>query len=419
MDSPVRRNPLRHFAHSDLRGAAQMAVLATEGVTTMVEGVHNVVLDRLDASKMKPPAATRHVTRFVYQAIRQVTRLVGKGTEAGLLQLEPLLAPSDPDQAGTPERRAALAALNGVLGDRLLAHDSPLAVPMSFSIRDQGLDGQVMPPESAVSGKVLLLIHGLCMDDLGQSQDSGSSHGETLASTLGYSPVSLRYNSGLHISTNGRELAVRLEKLLENWAVPVEELSIVAHSMGGLVARSADHYARQQGLRWPERLKNMIFLGTPHHGAPLEKGGNWMDVLLDSTPYTRPFSALGRVRSAGITDLRHGNLLDEDWSGRDRFKRSPDLRQGVPLPEGVACYTVAGALSAKTRRLVNRLAGDGLVPVKSALGQHSDSQKALPFPASSQWVAYEVSHLGLLNSARVTRQLLNWLGTEATVPTVS
>ena len=394
-------------------------MLATEGVTTIVEGVHHSVLDRLDVSRTKRPAVTRSVTHFVYQMIHQATRLAGKSAEAALLQLEPLLAPSERDQDGTPARQAALAVINGVLGDRLVDHNNPLAIPMNFYHRDRVLDWQAMPPGSAVSGRVLLLIHGLCMSDLGQRQHQGSSHGETLASTLGYSPVSLRYNSGLHISSNGRELATRLENLLEHWPRPVEELSIVAHSMGGLVARSAIHYARQQGLRWPDRLKNIMFLGTPHHGAPLEKGGNWMDVLLNSTPYTRPFSALGRVRSAGITDLRYGHLLDEDWRGRDRFKRHPDARQPVPLPEGVACYTVAGAFSASNSRLVNRLAGDGLVPLNSALGLHKDPQKNLSFPESSQWVAYEVSHFGLLGSPKVTRQLLDWLGTEAAVSAAS
>jgi pimeloyl-ACP methyl ester carboxylesterase len=236
-----------------------------------------------------------------------------------------------------------------------------------------------------------------------------------LASELGYSPVYLRYNSGLHISTNGRALATRLEQLLDNWPVPLDELSIVAHSMGGLVSRSANHYAVQQGLRWPERLKSMIFLGTPHHGAPLEKAGNGMDMLLSSTPYTRPFAALGRIRSAGITDLRYGYIVDEDWHGRDRFKWRPDRREAVPLPEGVACHAVAGALAAGNTYLANRLAGDGLVPVRSALGLHSDAQKNLSFSPSSQWVAHQVNHLGLLDSPKVTRKLLDWLGAKAAV----
>jgi pimeloyl-ACP methyl ester carboxylesterase len=401
---------------SDLRGATQLAVLATQGVTTIVQGVHNSVLDRVEVRGTGLPTPTRRVTDFVYRAIRGVTRVVGAGAEASFMQLESVRESPWRGKTATPERRAILAALNGVLGDRLVSCNSPLAIPMNFYHRDRVIDWHTMPPESAVSGRILLLVHGLCMSDLGSRKHKLSGHGEVLASELGYSPVYLRYNSGLHISTNGRSLAAQLEKLLETWPVAVEELSIVAHSMGGLVSRSAVHYANQQKLRWPESLKNMIFLGTPHHGAPLERAGNGMDVLLGSTPYTRPFTALGRVRSAGITDLRYGHLLDEDWRGRDRFKWHPDRRETVRLPGGVACYAVAGAVSASNNHFVNRLAGDGLVPVKSALGLHSDPRRSLSFPVSSQWVAHQVNHFGLLDSPRVTRHMLGWLGAEAPAP---
>ena len=88
-------------------------------------------------------------------------------------------------------------------------------------------------------------------------------------------------------------------------------------------------------------MNQIVFLGTPHHGAPLERAGNWIDILLGATPYAAPFARLGKVRSAGITDLRHGNLLDEDWGGRDRFARGADRRVPVPLPDGMRCYAVA------------------------------------------------------------------------------
>lgn len=65
-------------------------------------------------------------------------------------------------------------------------------------------------------------------------------------------------------------------------------------------------------------------------------------LVVESTPYTAPFGLLGRIRSAGITDLRPGSLLDEDWQGRDRFAHGEDVRRPVPLPEGVACFAIAG-----------------------------------------------------------------------------
>ncbi|UUZ51461.1 GPI inositol-deacylase [Massilia sp. B-10] len=102
--------------------------------------------------------------------------------------------------------------------------------------------------------------------------------------------------------------------MIDNWPVAVDELLIVAHSMGGLVARSACHAAQEEGHSWPGLLRKMAFLGTPHHGAPLERGGNWVHLVTDLSAYSAPFSRLAKIRSAGITDLRHGSVLDEDWA---------------------------------------------------------------------------------------------------------
>src|SRR5690606_10057172 len=115
-------------------------------------------------------------------------------------------------------------------------------------------------------------------------------------------------------------------------------LAIVAHSMGGLVTRSACHYGMVEGHAWVRRLRALVFLGTPHHGAPLERVGNWVEVVLGSTRYSAPIASLARVRSAGVTDLRFGYIVDEHWQGRERFEIGRDARTPVPLPEGVDCY---------------------------------------------------------------------------------
>jgi len=155
-------------------------------------------------------------------------------------------------------------------------------------------------------------------------------------------------------------------------------------------------------------VQRVAFLGTPHHGAPLERAGNWVDVLLGSTPWSRPLARLGQLRSAGITDLRHGHVQDGDWQGRDRFHRQPDRRQPLPLPTGIACYTIAATLAPKRGLLADRLLGDGLVPLRSALGQHDEPARCLDFAPAHQAILYRMGHMALLDDAAVTQQLLAW-----------
>jgi len=406
-----RKTPIRHLRATDIRGAAQLATQATLGVTRIAEGVHQSVWNTLGAPGGKEPGQARGVTGLVYKGVRGATQWLGKGVDTLLARLQPLLESADGPKPGTPQREAVLAALNGVMGDSLLASNSPFATPMTFRFQGQALNPLAMPA-GEVTGKVLLLIHGLCMNDLGwQAQHEGQlvDHGAALAARLGYTPVYLRYNSGLHTSQNGHELASQLEQLLSHWPMPVEALAVVAHSMGGLLIRSAVHDARLGKLNWPAHLKNIVFLGTPHHGAPLERAGNWVDTILASTPFTAPFAKLGQLRSAGITDLRYGHVVDDDWKGHDRFQRSPDRRQLVPLPEGVACYTVAATLAPQRGTLSDRLLGDGLVPLHSALGQHVDPARSLVFAKPSQWIAYRMGHLELLSSPKVTEKIVAWL----------
>ena len=422
MTPPASKNPLQHLRASDVRGIAQLATQATSGVARIAEGVHQSVWSTMGVPGGKVQGQTRGITGLVYRSVQGITQLLGKSADAVLASLQPLLELVEGGQPETPQREAVLAALNGVMGDRLAASGNPLATRMSLRYQGTALNWQAMAPMPQATGKVLLLIHGLCMNDLQwrmqvkaprgeKAADTGRTfdHGAELASSLGYTPVYLRYNTGLHSSQNGQELSSQLEQLAAHWPVALEEIAVVAHSMGGLVIRSAVHQARQQGLRWPGHLKNIVFLGTPHHGAPLERAGNWVDVLLGSTPYSAPFARLTQLRSAGITDLRYGHVLDEDWQGHDRHRSKPDSRTPVPLPEGVACYTVAATMAAKRGLLAERLIGDGLVPLRSALGQHNDPQRSLAFAKNSQCIVYRMNHMELLGSPDLARQIRHWL----------
>jgi pimeloyl-ACP methyl ester carboxylesterase len=320
-----------HRQTDDLREALRLAVYATNGVTDVVEAMHLRIASG-PAVLGKPLAApARLVTRLAYGNVRFVTRLVAELGDRLLRELEPLLG----EGSSGPEREAVVAALNGVLGDWLQKTKSPLAFDMS--LRKDG------------SGpRALVLVHGSAMNDR-QWQRRGHDHGQALARDEGWTPVYVRYNSGLAIAENGRLLAERLDELSD-----VEEIAILAHSLGGLVARSACHLA--EGRPWRRRLRSLVTLGTPHHGAPLERYGSLFEALLPLSSYSAPLARLASIRSEAITDMRDG--LD------------------LPLPAGVECHAIAGA-------------NDRLVPVASALG-------AFPLPRCS--VVAGAGHLDLLSS---------------------
>lgn len=412
--TPPPDRPTKSLRSSDFRAIAQLAVQATEGVTRITEGVHQSVLGTMGIPAGNSPEQTRGITGLVYRNIQNITQLVGSSLDTLLAVLQPLLDPAEDALPDSPQRESVLAALNGVMGDRLVASNNSFAIPMTIRYKDKPLNWEFLPPMPEATGKIMLLVHGLCMNDLwrhAQHKGHELNHGDSLASALGYTPVYLHYNSGLHISLNGRDLSAQLEQLVRHWPTPVEELSVVAYSMGGLLTRSAFHYAKEENLHWPSRLKNIVFLGTPHHGTSLERLGNWLDAFLGSMPYTRPFTRLAQLRSAGITDLRYGHVLDEDWHGHDRFHRRPDSRQLMALPEGVACFTVAASLADRRSTLSNRLLGDGLVPLHSALGHHEKAQRKLLFTNESHRIMYQMNHMELLHSPKVIRQIQRWLST--------
>ena len=430
------RNPLAKlptYMHlSDLQGLSQLATQGVLGVTGLAETVQGNVYKAVAASF--GPLGRRFInhapgssgikplgiTGLVYGGVKGITRLAGGTANAVLSRAVPLVNERFGVQASAPQREAVLAALNGVLGDHLLSTANPLAITMA--LRHQG---QALPLDRAAlaqrlpqaTGKILVMAHGLCMNDL-QWAATGKdgtpfSHPETLARELGYTPVYLHYNTGLHTSVSGQQFAGLLEQLLQAWPQPVQELSLLVHSMGGLVARSACSHAEKSGQAWRKQLKNIVFLGTPHHGAPLEQLGNWIDTVLGSNVVTRPFAAIGQIRSRGITDLRYGHVLASSWlvNGQetDRFERKPDGREPLPLPAGVACFTVAATASAQPSPIKDPLLGDGLVSVHSALGLHDEAGHTLAFAPGNQHIAYGTSHMALLSRPGVTAQLVRWL----------
>jgi len=384
-----------------LRGASKLAIEATIGVTDLAEAMHRTIAGG-PAILGKPFAGpARALTGIAYKGVRGVTKVVGGSLDLALERLAPLLGESVPG----PQREALLAALNGTLGDYLAETRNPLAIEMRLRREGHALE---LDPNSVrlalpeATSKLVLLVHGSSMNDL-QWTRRGHNHGHALARDLGYTPIGVHYNSGLHVSTNGRRLALLLEQLADVWPVELSEIAVLAHSMGGLVARSACHYGERR--RWRSKLKKLVCIATPHHGSTLERAGNWLGLLIGINRYSAPLAALGRIRSAGVTDLRFGNVVDEDWEGRDRFSHTGDSRKPLALPDGVACFAIAGTTAPRARRA---LPGDGLVPVNSALGKHSRDALTLAFPTAHQWIGFGIGHVELLSRIEVYERIRDW-----------
>jgi hypothetical protein len=394
---------------SDLRGLARLGFDATLGLTDVVEQMHHTIVAR--AAPLGPPRTgrTQGLTGLVYRSVRGVTRLWGRGVDAAVGAAATLAPPA----AVSPRREAWLAALQGVWGDHLEASGNPLATPMALRVDGRTLDLSAEGLRAALpeaTGRIAVLLHGLCMNDL-QWRRQGHHHGEMLAREAGYTVLALRYNSGLHISDNGRRLSALLDELIAHWPVPVTELVLVGHSMGGLVARSACHAGARKP--WRRHLTRLVCLGAPHHGAMLERGGHLVDRALEWSPYVAPFARLGKARSAGITDLRWGNLQDADWQAREgqdrRHAQRHDDRVPTPLPRGVAVYCLAATTAEQPRGMRHALLGDGLVSLASAWGEHRDPALALKLPASHRALITQANHWDLLSHPDAAAALRRWL----------
>jgi hypothetical protein len=391
---------------ADLRGIHRLAADATVGITDLVEAMHATILRTPGVLRHRTAGRTSGITGLVYRSVRGVTRLVGTGGDALLEAIGRRVA----DRASSPEREAALAALNGVFGDYLAESGNPLAIAMA--VRAQGA---AVPLSTAAlrtafpspSPRLLVLVHGLCMNDLQWSR-RGQDHGAALAAELGFTPVYLHYNTGRHISANGREFAATMATLVREWPQPIEQLAVLAHSMGGLVVRSGCHYAALAGDAWLERLQRIVFLGTPHFGAPLERAGAIVDALMQVSPYSAPFARLGKSRSAGIMDLGHAHLRDEDWQAKHAVA-TRRAGASLPLPRGSRCFAIAASRQKHPGPGKRGMRGDGLVPVDSALGRSSDPRRDLGIPDDRRWIGHGMSHFDLLDRPEVYAKIRHWL----------
>ncbi|WP_417514617.1 esterase/lipase family protein [Marinobacter sp.] len=394
-----------------IHGSAQLLLDVTSGVTQIVERTHRTVarevnpLNRLrDVAGVPPEEKQQGRT---YQIIQSTTSLLQQGVHWSLDKFS-----AQEDILNSSNSVKVAAALNGICGDHLEATNNPLAISMHFRNRN----GEKVRPGSGnacaeipdASSKIVVLVHGLCLShEYWQGHNEGNL-GTELHREHGFTPLYLNYNTGRHISSNGRELSQLLHNLVELWPVKVEELTLIGHSMGGLVIRSACWYSSKLGLPWAKLLKNALYLGSPHHGSAVAKAGNMLTFVMKKFRYASPF-AVGQHTSAGIKDLRHGNLLDEDWDGVDQDDFHPDYRQPVPLLAGTRHFFIAAAIGKNVSGFTSMMVGDLLVRLDSAKGHHSDDLKRLSIRPENCRVFENLNHLDLLDNKVVHDQILAWL----------
>jgi len=418
--APARRTAAMQ-EQTRLQGAIDVATAALGGGVATVEGVHTAIARKPFAALRLAPAVCEvseavrlvhnGITSLVYGGIRTAIAVTGGAARLAAA----LVASEDTEPRAGSLSDLAVAALNGFAGERLEREGNPLASTMSLrhAGRTVPLQRQALAAAfPAASPRVAVFVHGLAGNETfwrvhahRHYRNRHTTYGSRLEADLGYTPLYVRYNTGLHISDNGRRLARLLDRVVAEWPVPIEELVLVGHSMGGLVIRSAAHYGAL--LDWARRVRHLFFLGSPHLGAPLEKAANVTAWLLGLTDITRPFAAVLNGRSGGIKDLRFGALRDEDWQGIDLDALLANRGGDVPLPEGAAHYVIAATVTRDPRHPVGVAVGDLLVREASAFGR--GRLRRIQFPLENGRHFGPMHHFELLNHPDVYEQMRCWL----------
>ena len=386
-------------------GLAQLATMGVVEVTDIVEAIHREILLRPLGrfNKGNVERWQQGITGRIYGTVRQAVQLIGNNLASGLHLYNTVLKPKKVRLLPKNLRRM-VNILNGVMGDHLITHQNPLAVSMVLYDTNNRVQSAVL------SGRVIILCHGLCLSHLSWKVSGENNLAKVLMYSLPSSTVLyLNYNTGRRISSNGRSFAQVLQDLVEN-NPDITQIDLVGHSMGGLVSRSALFYGKAQGFSWVKRVSNLVTLGSPHHGASLEQIGHFVQDKIAKLPFAGSLAKLGDMRSAGIIDLRYGSIRDADWQALEGRSVLPaDFRHPTHLPLHVNTYLVAAVMvETHFEFKTTSLLGDGLVSVESALGEHTE-EHTLAVPEGHKAIFYGINHMNLIYSDRVHQQIIAWL----------
>ena len=379
-------------------GALALAteVVAHELAVGTAREVHEAVGRRVYAAVN---AATGGAARGPQAAHDGISHTIYSGIGAGLSGASRALRAADRRGIGarlehSPRGRFVVAAVNGLIGDRLAEEHPELAIELA--VRKDGRDvparrDALRAAFPAATGDLVVFLHGLSESEHywdRRRAETGGSYGERLADETSWTPVYLRANTGLPIAENGVALASLLDRLVEEWPTEVRRIALVGHSMGGLIMRAACAVNIESATPWHERVTNVVTLGSPHLGAPIERGLHLGASLLGRLPESAPFGRILEYRSVGILDLRAG--------------LAPDIQN---LPHA-RYHLVAATLAGSHRHPVSEVLGDLLVRYPSATGRPRRGRAMFP---DADVLHVRGDHFDLLNHPEVYDALRTWL----------
>ncbi|UGT62074.1 lipase family alpha/beta hydrolase [Nocardia asteroides] len=398
---------------AEVRALARLAGDELGGAVAGIATVHRAVADRVFTAVRWGVGPAAAPVQVAHDAIADgVYAIVGTVAEtAGRVAERTADLPNGEPPSRTVFGAGLLGVLSGLIGDRLAEQNPVLTGPMSFRV-----DGQPVAPEELGSphDTLVVFVHGLVETEHAWRRGGTPGYAERLAEELPCATAAVRFNSGLHISENARELADLLERTQRAWPVPLRRIALVGHSMGGLVARAACHLAAAEGAAWVRLVRQIVCLGSPHLGAPLEQFVHVVSAGLVKLPETRPFGRLLRRRSAGIRDLRQGSLVDEDWTDLDIDALTRRVQQEVPLLPGVEHYFVTASIIRNPKNPLGRIVGDGLVLTPSGSGR--GRARRIAFEPENGLHLPGANHFTLLNDEAVHEALRRWLAAAPPLP---
>lgn len=429
------------------KGAKDLVFDAIEETTNLVQRMHVLTADKSvrPLTLIEPLATLTQAVKTVHDStasgVYGMIRIVNRGvkilldagtglaetglTRAGVMDNERIDAViSAPQTTQDVSARNLLidqseAILNGLYGDYLAKKENALDLGMHFRHR-----GKILPVTKEAfhqsfpdaGDKICVFVHGLMCTEMSWQIAAEKFYGEPavnfgsqLKADLGYTPLFVRYNTGRHISENGRRLSDLLAQLIECYPVDVKEIILIGHSMGGLVSRSAAHYGNADNAPWIKRLRHIVSVGSPNLGAPLEKAANMLGSLLRAfnTAGTQAPAQVLNSRSAGIKDLRFGYTVDDEWNDKDPDAFMNDNRLNLPLVDNVGYYFIAATVTADPNHPLGHLIGDIMVRVPSAAGHSADPDRRIPF--RSGLIFSGMNHLHMANHPDVYNVIREFL----------